>query len=289
MLKGAVFSAEHRFNLSQAHMGNKSALGHKVTKKARKAMSIGHIGKVASEQTKQRMSLVHKGVVLGSPPKERRIRIRKSVLAYYAKDPANRMKCAHPMSEKGRLANIAAHTGKKHHLGFKHTQKMKDAMSKLKMGKPNGVVYTPELRKKFSESRKKTLRDPEYWKRRIEKGNIYTSKQEDALALILDRMGIEYVRQYTISDIAHVYPSDFYVDKYKMVIEVDGRYWHGDRRPIQKELDHIRNNEMKSAGYHVIRFWGDEIKNSEYIEHKLNSIIIRIDRPSNIIPFPMVS
>jgi very-short-patch-repair endonuclease len=257
-----IFSKEHKENLSKAHLGNKSALGHKVTKKARKAMSIGHTGKVANETTKQRMSLVHKGVVLGSPPKERRIRIRKSVLVYYAKDPANKMKCAHPMTEKGRLANIAAHTGKKHHLGMKHTQKTRDKI-------------------------KQALRNPELIRLKASRGHIFVSKPENVFASILDNIGIKYERQYPITDIVHVYPCDFYIDKYKMVIEIDGLYWH--HYPDGNEIDHIRNNEMKNAGYHVIRFWEDEIKNAEYIEYVLNGVISRIDKPSNIIPFPMVS
>jgi len=72
---------------------------------------------------------------------------------------------------------------------------------------------------------------------------------------------------------------DIYIPKYKLVIFIDGGFWHGynwkERRDkiksnrdfwipkIERNIQRDReiNQQLHQAGYHVIRFWDHQVKN----------------------------
>ena len=60
------------------------------------------------------------------------------------------------------------------------------------------------------------------------------------------------------------------ISQTNMIIEADGDYWH--KYPEGREIDHIRNNEMKEKGYKVLRLWEHQIKdmNSTIFNEILN-------------------
>ena len=72
---------------------------------------------------------------------------------------------------------------------------------------------------------------------------------------------------------------DFLIDGTKILIEVDGDYWHGnenifnplsDFQKLTQEKDRIKELFAAQNGYEVIRFWGTDIKqNIEEIQIKL--------------------
>jgi len=80
-----------------------------------------------------------------------------------------------------------------------------------------------------------------------------------------DQLGVRVLRQKVI----HKYIVDFYVAKYKLIIEVDGE--SHNRRSVQ---DQTRENLLSSMGYSVIRFDDHEINND--IEDVVNRIISKI-------------
>jgi very-short-patch-repair endonuclease len=47
------------------------------------------------------------------------------------------------------------------------------------------------------------------------------------------------------------YRADFYLPEFGLIIEVDGRAWHGVDR---MDVDHVRQNALITAGYRVLRF-----------------------------------
>ena len=55
----------------------------------------------------------------------------------------------------------------------------------------------------------------------------------------------------------------------ELVVECDGDYWHNFPDGLKK--DRIRDKELKSAGYKVLRFWGHDIKNNS--ENCINKIL----------------
>ena len=249
-------------------------MGHGVSEEARKAMSIGHIGRKASDDTKKKMSILRTGIPMGPMLEERKIKIRDKINEYYAKDPSNRMKVVYIASEETRRKFSILASKRKNMLGKHHSQETKDKISRSKVGKSNGIIYTDEIRNKMSTSRKNLMKTPEFMKI-IAGGGKFISKPEDEFSIILDNMRISYERQYPITNICHGYPCDFFLEKWNMIIEIDGLYWHN--YPHGKDIDHIRNKELKNAGYHIIRFWENDIERPDYIEDEITNFIKNID------------
>lgn len=82
---------------------------------------------------------------------------------------------------------------------------------------------------------------------------------------------------------------DIVINKHKIAIFVDGEFWHGfnweqnKRRiksnkeywipKIEKNIlrDDLNNNQLNELGYHVIRFWENDVKKN--IEHCIEKIL----------------
>lgn len=65
------------------------------------------------------------------------------------------------------------------------------------------------------------------------------------------------------------HPADFYIQKYNLVIECDGDYWH--TKPGAKEKDRKQNAMMRNAGYFVKRLRGSNILNNKINYDKIIS------------------
>ena len=85
--------------------------------------------------------------------------------------------------------------------------------------------------------------------------------------------GYKFLRQHPIVYKAdykglNYFIADFYCDKKKTVIELDG--------PIHKdteEYDMFRDSEMKEMGIHVIRLKNDELENIDRVLQIINSFL----------------
>jgi SPP1 gp7 family putative phage head morphogenesis protein len=73
---------------------------------------------------------------------------------------------------------------------------------------------------------------------------------EQRMAVLLDKIGIEYVSQYPILR----YDVDFAIPSLKIVIECDGEYFHKD-----KKKDLIRQKRIENEGWFVLRYSGKKI------------------------------
>lgn len=157
----------------------------------------------------------------------------------------------------------------------------------------------PERRKKISESLtgKKKSADhvakikadrQKYWGERehrlqqrerrmqyiIKNGLGYSSNLEKIFKEILDGLGIEYTEQFYARDIKALY--DFKIKGKKILIEVDGDYWHCNpniekfKTPSQQwhfdnlERDKIKNKWAEDNGYTLIRFWEHDVVNKRF-------------------------
>lgn len=90
------------------------------------------------------------------------------------------------------------------------------------------------------------------------------SSLEDKLWAEFKRNKIEAERQEIVQIKDRFYFLDFaiYCKKGKLDIETDGDWWH--HNPEGAEKDNIRNNDISSQGWNVIRF------NSHQIREKIN-------------------
>ena len=97
-----------------------------------------------------------------------------------------------------------------------------------------------------------------------------TSKLEKRFAeQFLDKLGVEYEEQFEAKDIKRFY--DFYLPSQRILIEIDGCYYHGkglmyeEMSPMQKRnhrVDEIKNEWASMHGIPLIRIWEDDINNN---------------------------
>lgn len=118
-----------------------------------------------------------------------------------------------------------------------------------------------------------------------------TSHLEEQFANdFLEKLEVKYVKQYFADDIKRYY--DFYLPEYRILIEVDGDYWHAynivreNMTPTQKRntrVDEIKNEWAALHGIPLIRIWEHDIKDNpkkvmkmlgDYIDKAKKKIII---------------
>ncbi len=145
---------------------------------------------------------------------------------------------------------------------------------------------------KKKTARKKLSRS-EIIKKNIERGKnrkhpkYGTSKLEERFAKnFLDKLGVEYEYQFEAKDIKRFY--DFYIPSGRILLEVDGIYYHGkgllheEKNKMQKHneyVDKIKNEWAREHGYRLYRIWEDDINECpEKVMKFLRAIIEMIDK-----------
>jgi len=74
--------------------------------------------------------------------------------------------------------------------------------------------------------------------------------------------GVKFRRQHPFND--HIL--DFVSLKIKLVVEVDGSQ-HGEKQRLH---DAARTRDLEAAGFHVLRFWNNEVlQNLEAVKEKI--------------------
>ena len=85
-------------------------------------------------------------------------------------------------------------------------------------------------------------------------------------------LGLKFIRQYpikyTYNGSRGLFIADFYCDKKKLILELDGKV-----HEKQKEYDEFRNEMIKILGYNLIRLKNEELNNIEELKIKLEEFI----------------
>ena len=164
--------------------------------------------------------------------------------------------------------NISLATTGRRRLPF--TEEHKDKIRKKVMGENNGNFKVP-----CPKEKKEKLREI---MKVVRANQIFPLKDtliELKIQNFLKQLNIDFFTHQHISKISHAYQCDIlicpqtnFMAEKKTILEVDGDYWHGNkiRFPIpnqmqkeQIEEDACRNEELRSAGFEVIRIWEREI------------------------------
>jgi very-short-patch-repair endonuclease len=97
-----------------------------------------------------------------------------------------------------------------------------------------------------------------------------TSKLEERFAKnFLDKLGVNYIKQFEAKDIKRFY--DFYLPDQRVLIEVDGDYYHSygkvyeEMSPMQKRnarVDKLKNTWALMHGIPIMRIWEHDINNN---------------------------
>lgn len=134
------------------------------------------------------------------------------------------------------------------------------------------MAYQPTRNNKKSVTVTKKTTKPRKRHKRIRQKNhpeYGTSKLEDKFAKeFLDKLGVEYERQYHAKDIKRYY--DFRVNSL-ILIELDGDYYHSyglvyeDMNPMQRHnawVDKIKNEWAVEHGFLLVRIWEHDVNNN---------------------------
>ena len=106
-----------------------------------------------------------------------------------------------------------------------------------------------------------------------------TSKLEEKFAKeFLDKLGVKYVYQFKAESIGRFF--DFYLPECRLIIEVDGGYWHSDPRVVEgkeltptqkrnKRVDEHKNRWALEHGIPILRVWEKDIHENPSMVMKL--------------------
>jgi len=92
----------------------------------------------------------------------------------------------------------------------------------------------------------------------MERGKIHLTSLEKKAKQILDELGVNYIEQYS-TRLGFII--DFAIPDKKIAIEVDGKYWHKD-----KKRDRFRDWMLRRAGWKVVRIDEHEIETLKNIK-----------------------
>jgi very-short-patch-repair endonuclease len=132
----------------------------------------------------------------------------------------------------------------------------------------------------LSRRRRRIIFIPTTWlkfKTAVEINDLYhESSLEDRLWAELKRLEIQAERQELVEVQKRSYFLDFavYCAKGKLDLETDGDQYHAN--PEKSAIDNVRNNDLGSQGWQVLRFTTEQIQN-EMVEYCVPKIVATIN------------
>lgn len=128
-------------------------------------------------------------------------------------------------------------------------EQRKKSSDRMKIDNP---MFDEETKKRSVLKMKKFLKDnPDRHPSVIMAKKGFVSSIEKKMKVLLDRLDIPYVQQYSIKS----YYVDFAIPALRIVIECDGLYWHEKNR----KKDRKRQKEIEKEGWFVLRFTDHQI------------------------------
>ena len=169
------------------------------------------------------------------------------VQKYYDDNHTTR-ECIQHFSMSSKTIDIASKNGK-----FKSRSPREARTLSKKLGKQTKPTWSEERRKKFSEDKTEFYKlNPDKHPNKILSHNKSQMSYPEKMAYcFFEDNEINFEHSYKIGN----YYADFYLIDRNEIIEVDGEYFHKDR----KEKDAIRDKFMQGLGYKVTRFPAKEI------------------------------
>ncbi len=117
-------------------------------------------------------------------------------------------------------------------LGMKFSDSHKENMSKVRLGKPTGRIFTEDAKRRIAEGRTAWLSKQGFpWP---------PTNIEYALQMLLENAGFEYEAQKQIGR----YVVDFFVADGNLVFEADSNFWHKDKEREQTRDEYLIEKDI---------------------------------------------
>ena len=214
----------------------KLALDNNIT---RARMSEGQMGHTLSEEGKTKLSKAHKGKIMAE---EARKKISEA-----------RQKQSPP------------------HLGHHHSPEAKVKMRAIKLGK----TATKETKIKMSETGKKLWRLPAHRDKLVKASRlgqlIHPNKPEILLLSLLNTIAPDdwaFVGDGQLI-IGGKNPDFANVNGKKLLVEMFGDYWHGEKARCYEETEEGRVKLFKKFGFSMLIIWESELKEPKKVLSKI--------------------
>lgn len=201
----------------------------------------------------------------------------KIMIKKYGKGIFCSKSCASSYSNKGRKKTDKA----KSNCSKGQNERFKKVDERIKVSnKMKELWKNNDYRNKIIKAHKDKFENKsEYEKQKIRKhwieigaNNTKNTKIELEVERQLQNLRLEYIKQKYVYDGSRGYLLDFYLPKYKIVIECNGDYWHNlEERKIR---DKLLERYCTSKGRKILFLWEHEIKiDKEIVNKKLKEVI----------------
>ena len=134
---------------------------------------------------------------------------------------------------------------------------------------PSKKPIHPKTKKKRKPTKSELIKKSIERSKRSHKEYGTSNLEKKFAKEFLDKLGVEYKYQFLATDIKRYY--DFYLPEQRILIEVDGTYYHAygklyeEMSPMQKHnarVDKIKNDWAAMHGIPLIRVWEHDINNN---------------------------
>ena len=229
---GRPHTKESRLKLSQSKLGDKNPMKRI---EVRMKVSQANKGRKHSKQARERMSKSQKGRVIKWGTK-----ISKVKKQWYTSNQGQEF-----------IKKLKQRTGSKNPMFSKSTEIKERHWTKL-----------------WNADRKEQIKNVFRAKRMLQYFPTKATKIEKIMGDELKKRNICFIMHYPILGICQ---PDIVIPNCKLAIQCDGDWWHANKKiyhhnslnKIQKnnvKRDKYQDRKLKEKGWHVMRFWGSEIK-----------------------------
>jgi very-short-patch-repair endonuclease len=275
---------ETKYIKGHGRKGRKNSAEHNL------AISFFNKGKIISSETIEKIRLANIGRICSE---EQKVKMRKIAIERgFGKWMKGRMMLpsvkhqllprliGHEVSSETRRKIADKNRGNGNGMyGYHHTNEAKERIKKSSKERWLNSEYRLKMLEKFKsptrilQCRKAALKAAETLKTM----GFLGTKPELIFKSVLDKLKIDYIHGFPVDTIYHCYMADFYLPYYNTIVEIDGTYWHD--YPNLRDIDLIRNKELISAGYRLLRIWDININDSEsllkdFIEKKSHTEVL---------------
>lgn len=222
------------------------------------------LGRKHSDETKRKIGEAHKGRVL---PKEQAEKLRMLRLGV-------------KLTEERKRAISRSLLGNQHTKGRRLSSEHKAKLSRAGKGRVFSEEHKAKIRASWKDEKRRaaaSLRGKTRggWKAA---NKSHRSQIELVVEGALRVMGVEYEAQATILECPYV-QWDFVIHDQRLLIEIDGCYWHGcqecgfEKNP-SRTRDRRKNTYAKKYGWQLVRIWGHDVESGVFVgllERALNA------------------
>lgn len=165
-------------------------------------------------------------------------------------------------SEETKLKSSQRMKGEKIHLGYKQSDYQKQKAS------DNMKKYYAAGNEPWTKNNKHSIETIE---KIFKKRKINNLEQIVFDLLIQHNIGFKF--QFFLNDGVNCKSYDFKINGYKILLEIDGDFWHGNPNTKHhfKYVEETKNNDLfkeqlaKQKGYKLLRFWESDVKKDPMI------------------------